>query len=130
MSEDHYTAIADEGRMVPAGDNEVEEARKLHHLATGDPEQERGGLLTGAAHELKHGLERAEGTIKYWTSVGVHPTKNRALYADEEGGDNLAGGPLERPADAAPETEEARNAPIETAVSPDAPENTSAPRAE
>jgi hypothetical protein len=37
---DHYTKQSDIG-LVPDGPNAVEEARKLHHLATADPEPER-----------------------------------------------------------------------------------------
>jgi hypothetical protein len=47
-------------KLVKDGPDAVAEARKLHHLATADPE--RDGTLTGPAHEEKYGLERAEGS--------------------------------------------------------------------
>ena len=60
----------------------VEEARRLHHLATADPELD--GLLTGPAHEAKYGLERADHSAELWRSAGVHPTENRALADGED----------------------------------------------
>ena len=89
---EHKTAIEDEGTLVNAADPDaIEQARALKHLATADPEQERDGLLTGAAHELKYGLERAEATIAHWREQGVHPIENRALVGDEDGAENLRG---------------------------------------
>lgn len=65
-------------------DDPVAEARRRHHLASADPEQERqDGTLTGPAHEAKYGLDRAEASANYWREVGVHPIENRALRADE-----------------------------------------------
>jgi hypothetical protein len=70
----------------------VEEARKRHHLASADPEIERGdGTLTGPAHEAKYGLDRAEASAEHWRSVGVHPFENRALVKGEDGAENLRG---------------------------------------
>ncbi len=111
---EHYTQVADEGRLVRADqDGAVDEARKLHHLATGDPEPERkDGLLTGPAHEQKYGLERQQDSAALWRASGVHPTENRALVGDEDGAENVRGA-----------------APLETAAVPAAPENTAAPRA-
>lgn len=81
---DHYKAQSDAGFVVD-GPDAIDEARKMHHLATADPEPERGdGTLTGAAHEFKYGLERAEHTVAEWVARGVHPTENRALAADEK----------------------------------------------
>lgn len=88
---DHYT---EEGTgFVNAGrPDAVEEARKRHHLATADPEIERGdGTLTGPAHEKKYGLERAEESEAQWRAVGVHPFENRALVDGEDGAENLRG---------------------------------------
>lgn len=87
---DYYTQ---EGTgLVPAGPNEVEEARKRHHLATADPEPERGdGTLTGPAHERKYGLDRAEASEALWRGIGVHPFENRALVAGEDGAENVRG---------------------------------------
>jgi hypothetical protein len=102
----HFTGLEDEGR--PARD--VEDARKLHHLATADPE--RDGTLTGPAHEEKYGLERAEGSAALWRAQGVHPTENRALVGDEDGAENLRG--------VAPS--------LESTAAPKAPENTAAPK--
>jgi hypothetical protein len=87
----------------------IEEAHALHHLATADPEPERGdGTLTGPAHEAKYGLERAEQSAEFWRSVGVHPIENRALRPGDEGYDDGQ---------------------IETAEAPAASENADAPRA-
>ena len=92
----------------------VDEARKAHHLATADPEPERGdGVLTGPAHEEKYGLERAEGSAALWRAAGVHPTENRALVGDEDGAENVRGAV----AAAAPK--------LETATVAAPPENTS-----
>lgn len=82
---EHYTEEGKYGLVnASTEDDPVAEARKRHHLATADPEPERGdGTLTGPAHEEKYGLERAAASAAYWRSVGVHPTENRALHADE-----------------------------------------------
>lgn len=103
---DHFTAVADEGRFA----RDVEDARKLHHLATADPELD--GTLTGPAHEAKFGLEREAASAAALRAVGVHPYENRALVGDEDGAENLRG-----------------FAGLETAAAPSAPENTAAPRA-
>jgi hypothetical protein len=97
----------------------LEDALRHHHLATADPEPERDGLLTGPAHELKYGLERAEASAESWRASGVHPIANRALVGDEDGSENLRG-------NSAPEGDAAS---IQTAVSPNAPENAAADRA-
>jgi hypothetical protein len=90
MSE-HYTNEGT-GFVDAARPDAVEEARKRHHLASADPEVERGdGTLTGPAHEEKYGLERAEESAAQWRAVGVHPIENRALVAGEEGAENLRG---------------------------------------
>lgn len=100
--------------VVGGGARTVEEARRLHHLATADPEPERGdGTLTGPAHEKKYGLERAEASAAYWRSVGVHPFENRALQPGDEGYDEAV------------ESGEV----VETTDSAAADENTAAPRA-
>lgn len=90
---EHYTKIADEGKTVVDNGavDAVEEARKLHHLATADPEPERDGPMTGPAHEEKYSLERAEGSAAAWRSAGVHPIANRALHKGEDGAENLRG---------------------------------------
>jgi hypothetical protein len=81
----HYTEEGT-GFVDATRPDAVEEARKRHHLATADPEPERGdGTLTGPAHEEKYGLDRAEGSAAAWRSVGVHPTENRALVDGEDG---------------------------------------------
>jgi hypothetical protein len=88
---EHYTEEGT-GFVDAAREDAVEEARKRHHLATADPEVERGdGTLTGPAHEAKYGLDRAEASAAAWRSVGVHPFENRALVAGEEGAENLRG---------------------------------------
>ena len=46
---EYATKIEDEGTLVRDGEGAIEKARALHHLATGDPEPERGGVLTGPA---------------------------------------------------------------------------------
>jgi len=108
---DHYTGGDDEGRFA----RDVEDARKLHHLATADPEVDRkDGTLTGPAHEDEYGLERAKGSAEQWRGQGVHPIENRALVEGEDGAENLRG-------IAAPG--------IETADAPKTTENASAPRA-
>lgn len=94
-------------RMVAAGDGAVEQAHRLHHLATADPEPERDGKMTGPAHEAKYGLDRAEASAEYWRAVGVHPIENRALQPGDEG----------------------YEAPVETASEKRAGENTAATRA-
>lgn len=116
MADDHYTAVED-AKLVPDGPNAVEEARKLHRLATADPE--RDGTMTGAAHELKYGLERAEATIAEWRARGVHPTENRRLVPGDEGYDEaVESGQVPAEGDK-----------IETASAPVAPDNAAAPRA-
>ena len=101
---DHMTG-EDEGKIGTIFT--VEQARAAHHLATADPEPERGdGLLTGPAHEEKYGLERAEGSAAGWRALGVHPTENRALVGKEDGAENLAGASLET-ADTKPAQERA-----------------------
>jgi hypothetical protein len=83
----HETAEA-ASQLVPDGPDAVKRAHELHHLATADPEPERGvGTLTGPAHEEKYGLERAQSSADYWRSVGVHPTENRSLRPGDEGYD-------------------------------------------
>ena len=81
--------------VIGGGARDVEEARRLHHLATADPEPERDGLMTGPAHEKKYGLERAEDSEARWRAAGVHPFENRALKPGEEGAENVAGAPIE-----------------------------------
>lgn len=117
---DHYTDLGHEGHFVKDGPNAVEEARKMHHLATADPEPERDGLLTGPAHELKYGLERAEESVAHWISRGVHPTENRRLQPGDEGYDEAV------ESGATPAEDET---PIETASAPVSPDNAAAPRA-
>lgn len=85
---DHYTR-EDEGKVGSIFTEE--QARKAHHLASADPEPERDGLMTGAAHERKYGLERAEATEANWRGHGVHPVENRALTPGEDGYENLRG---------------------------------------
>ena len=80
---------------VSGGAKDVEEARRLHHLATADPEPERDGLMTGPAHEAKYGLERAADSEAIWRGAGVHPTENRALVEGEDGAENLRGLPVD-----------------------------------
>lgn len=86
-NQDHETA---EGpRMVNATDSDaVAQARRLHHLASADPEPERDGTQTGPSHERQYGLERAEGSAAYWRSVGVEPFENRALKPGDDGFDD------------------------------------------
>jgi hypothetical protein len=99
MAESHFTKES-EGKVGSIVT--YEDALRAHHLATADPEPERGdGLLTGPAHEEKYGLERAAHSAELWRARGVHPTENRALRAGEDGFENLFG---------APETAEARGA--------------------
>lgn len=104
---DHFTGGADEGRFA----RDLEDARKLHRLATADPE--RDGTLTGTAHEEKYNLDRAEASAADWRARGVHPTENRALVGDEDGAENLRG-----------------IGGLESTAAPAAPENTAAPAAE
>lgn len=80
-SVDHWTA-EDQGKVGSI--LTVEDARKAHHLASADPEVD--GKMTGPAHEKLYGLERAEASAEVWRARGVHPTENRALQGDEEGG--------------------------------------------
>ena len=79
-------------------EDEHDRARRLHHLATADPEPERDGTMTGPAHEEKYGLERAEASAAYWRAVGVHPTENRALRPGEDGYENTVPGAVENAA--------------------------------
>lgn len=84
---EHFTKET-EGRVGSI--HTVEDALKAHHLATADPEPERGdGTLTGPAHEEKYGLDRAEESAAHWRAAGVHPTENRALHPGEDGYDAL-----------------------------------------
>lgn len=81
-----YETAEGVGVIGGGGADTVERAHALHHLATADPEPERGdGTLTGPAHEAKYGLERAEASANYWRGVGVHPFENRALRPGDEG---------------------------------------------
>ena len=68
---DHYTSEADTGRLVPFGPGAAAEARRLHHLASADPETD--GTLTGAAHERKYALEREAATAADWSAQGLDP---------------------------------------------------------
>ena len=106
---DYETGLEHEGRLART----VEDARRLHHLATADTEVERDGPMTGPAHEEKYGLERAEGSAAAWRAQGVHPTENRALVGDEDGAENLRG----------------ITPSLESAAAPKAPETTAAPSA-
>lgn len=131
MAEGHYTKQSDIG-FIPDGPNAIEEARKMHRLATADPEAERDGTLTGPAHEKKHGLERAEASIAHWISRGVHPFENRALKPGDEGyEDAVAAGAVPEVA-VAPVDQERADAPSASnaAIAPNAPENADAPRAD
>lgn len=92
MAEKDYETAEGVG-VVGGGVQTVEEARRLHHLATADPEPERDGTMTGPAHEEKYGLDRAEDSAARWRAAGVHPTENRALLPGEDGYENVA--PLE-----------------------------------
>lgn len=88
MADDEQNHETREGVGVVGGGgaDSVARARELHHLATADPEPERGdGTLTGPAHEAKYGLERAEASAEYWRAVGVHPFENRALRPGDDG---------------------------------------------
>lgn len=108
---DHYTQEGT-GLVDATRPDAVEEARKRHHLATADPEVERGdGTLTGPAHERKYGLEREEASASALRGVGVHPYENRALRPDEDGYEHLRG-----------------VAALETTRAASAPENADAPR--
>ena len=73
---DNYTKQSDIG-FVLVGPDAVAEARRMHHLASADPELD--GTLTGPAHEAKYSLERAEASAEHWRSRGVDPYKNGAL---------------------------------------------------
>jgi hypothetical protein len=88
---EHETSREAEGTFVRDGEDAIERARRLHHLATGDPEPERDGTMTGPAHERKYGLERAEASEAAWRMSGVHPIENRALTEGENGASNLRG---------------------------------------
>lgn len=95
---EHYTGGNDEGGFA----RDLEDARKLHHLASADPEPERDGTMTGPSHEKKYGLERHDGSVENWRASGVHEYENRALVGDEDGAENLrgVGGPGIETADA------------------------------
>lgn len=54
---DHLTELPD-NRLIEAGDDAVERARALHHLASADPEID--GELTAEEHAAKYGLGRPE----------------------------------------------------------------------
>lgn len=100
---DHATKIADEGKFVRADqDGAVEKARALHHLATADPEPQRDGQLTGPQHELKYGLERADGSVQSWVAAGVHPVENRAIVDGENVDVNGSGAAVSKPTAAKP----------------------------
>jgi hypothetical protein len=107
---DYETSVEAEGTLVRAGEGDVERARRLHHLATADPEPERDGTLTGPAHEEKYGLERAETSAAIWRASGVHPVQNRALTAGEDGAENLRGATGDEGGKGAIETAEASRA--------------------
>jgi len=124
MADDHYTGLEHEGKLIPDGPDAVAEARRMHRIATADPE--RDGTMTGPAHEKKYGLERVEESVAHWLARGVHPFENRALKPGDEGYEAaVESGQVPAEGDAAVETA----SPIETAVAPNAPENTAAPRA-
>jgi len=95
MADKGYETEESAARLVPDGPDALEQARRLHHLATADPEPERDGTMTGPAHEEKYGLERAEASAAYWRAVGVHPTENRALEEGEDGYVPAPAAPLE-----------------------------------
>jgi len=82
MAEKDYETKEGVG-VIGGGVQTAEEARRLHHLATADPEPERDGTMTGPAHEEKYNLERAKDSAARWRAAGVHPTENRALRPDE-----------------------------------------------
>lgn len=89
------------GYVGVGGAGSVEEARRLHHLATADPEPERDGLLTGPAHEAKYGLERAEASAAAWRAAGVDPEANVGLPAEEPAEPVIrTDAPVDAPADA------------------------------
>ena len=108
MADSYEKSIDAEGKFA----RDAEEARRLHHLATADPESD--GTMTGPAHEEKYGLERAEESAALWRAVGVHPTENRALVDGEDGAENLRGESGGR----------------ETTAAVSAPENAAAPSVE
>lgn len=90
MAAEKWMTGEDEGKLGSIFTEE--QARRAHHLATADPEPERGdGLLTGPAHEEKYGLERAKVSSAMWRGAGVHPIENRALTPGEDGYENLRG---------------------------------------
>lgn len=89
MAEKDYETEEGVG-VATGGARDVEEAHRLHHLATADPEPERDGLMTGPAHEKKYGLERAADSEARWRAAGVHPFENRRLVGDEDGAGNSA----------------------------------------
>ena len=84
MAERKHETKEQPGRLAST----VEEAHALHHLATADPEPERGiGIETGPSHDKRFGLERAESSAAHWREAGVHPFENRALRPGDEGYD-------------------------------------------
>lgn len=83
MAEKDYETTEGPRMVDGTAPDAVEQARRLHHLATADPEID--GMMTGPAHEEKYGLERAAASAAYWRAVGVHPTENRALEPGEDG---------------------------------------------
>lgn len=122
MAEDHFKGGEHEGRLA----RDAADARKLHHLASADPEPERSdGKLTGPAHEEKYGLERAEASAQTWRDRGVHPNENRALVDDEDGAENLRG--AEAPANVLETAAAAK--PAETADAPRPAAQATAPSA-
>ena len=83
MADKHFTKES-EGKIGTI--ETVEDAHRAHHLATADPEPERGdGTLTGPAHEEKYGLDRAERSKAIWEAAGVHPIENRRLRPGDKG---------------------------------------------
>lgn len=109
---DHFTA---EGEGAIGSITTVEQARAAHHLASADPEVD--GKMTGPAHEELYSLDRAESSAAAFRAIGVHPTENRALQGDEEGG-RVAGDPsgLETVVNISDESETAVPAQSEKAV--------------
>lgn len=120
---DHYTA-EDQGKVGSI--TTVEQARAAHHLASADPEVD--GKMTGPDHEERYGLERAEASAEAWRALGVHPTENRALQGDEEGGRPVGDANIESGVNISDDAETATPAEGERAVTP-ARENTAAPSA-
>lgn len=118
MSNDYETAEG-VGR-IGGGVQTVEEARRLHHLATADPE--RDGQMTGPAHEKLYGLEREAESASLLRAAGVHPYENRALVGDEDGAENVRGVGPDDLENASPKT-------LETTRGATPPANTDPPKA-